>query len=62
MEVRGLTEWPQLSRAHGVTSSQFSQFVERGTVVGTVTAMTFFTHVHCRTCICTAEQSGPGGL
>ena len=64
MEVRGLTEWPQLSGVeHGVTSSQFSQFVERGgTVVGTVTAMTFFTHVHCRTCICTAEQSGPGGL
>ena len=46
MEVRGLTEWPQLSRVeHGVTRSQFSQFVERGgTVVGTVTAMTFFTH------------------
>ena len=47
MEVRGLTEWPQLSRAHGVTRSQFSQFVDCGTVVGTVTAMTFFTH----TCI-----------
>ena len=30
MEVRGLTEWTQLSGVeHGVTSAQFSQFVER---------------------------------